>query len=430
MLSITKKVKNKVRKLFKFFDKTRILELIQIMSSSSRHRKALKIVHKKSTIKIAFFVIHGSVWKYDKLYKLLEIDPRYDPYIVICPYTDYDSETMFREMKIAIKFFSEKQYSIINTYNEINKTWIDIKKTLEPDIVFFTNPHLLTKKEYYITNFLDTLTCYCQYSFHVTHLNKMQYNQFFHNVLWKAFYETQTHYNLARQYSRIKAKNVIITGFPGVDVFFDLEYKPNNQWKNIKRSLKKIIWAPHHTIDDKKKVLSFSTFLLYSDFFLELAFIYRDQIQIAFKPHPILRAKLSDEKVWGVEKTNLYYSKWVDLENGQLEECSYEDLFLTSDALILDCASFMTEYLCTRKPSLFLMNDSAINERFNIFGKIIFEHLYHAKNINEIIKFIDDVVISGKDYMKNERDKLIHENIVRNASTNIKKELDCFCIIK
>src|SRR5699024_801734 len=116
-----------------------------------------------------------------------------------------------------------------------------------------------------------------------------------------------------------------------------------------------------------KNALSYSTFLDYAEFILQLANDYKDEIQIAFKPHPNLRGKLND--VWGVEKTNTYFQKWKCLSNGQVEDGGYIDLFATSDAMIHDSGSFVIEYLYTKKPVQFLISSEKVKEEFNEIGK-------------------------------------------------------------
>ena len=74
---------------------------------------------------------------------------------------------------------------------------------------------------------------------------------------------------------------------------------------------------------DRGGCLSYSCFLRYYQVFLNIAEKYKDKIQIAFKPHPLLKVKLSKHKEWGQQRTEDYYKKWQNLENGQLEEDDY-----------------------------------------------------------------------------------------------------------
>jgi hypothetical protein len=50
-----------------------------IQQAPSKHRKALSKVRAKNKVKVAFFLTHESVWKYDLLYNLLLVHPRFEP---------------------------------------------------------------------------------------------------------------------------------------------------------------------------------------------------------------------------------------------------------------------------------------------------------------------------------------------------------------
>lgn len=249
----------------------------------------------------------------------MDQDSRFEPIVIVCPVVNYGKENMLVEMEKAFKVFQNKGYRVIKTYDEVDDSYLYVKKEIEPDIIFYTNPHRgLIKDEYYITDFKDTLTCYTQYSFHVTHLNQVQYDQLFHNILWKAFYETNIHKKMAEQYARNKGRNVTITGYPGMDYFTYGDRSNDNVWKNPNTKLKRIIWAPHHTID-RTGELSYSCFLRYHQIMLDICEKYKNKIQIAFKPHPLLKVKLSRYEEWGQQRTEVYYQTWESLDNGQLE---------------------------------------------------------------------------------------------------------------
>lgn len=375
-----------------------------IFQTQIKQKRALVKVRKKEKIKVVFFVFHTSVWKLDKVFQMMLVNKRYDPIIVVCPYNVYGEERMLKDMAQTYNHFSSQGYNTICTYDEQSGKWLDVKKEIQPDIVFFTNPHQLTKEEYYINNFIDTLTCYVPYGFMVSYLYREQYNQKFHNLLWIAFYETIIHKDFARTYAANKGKNVIVTGFPGIDSFLDKNYFPKDGWKIKNRNIKRIIWAPHHTIEDDYW-LNYSNFLSYFDFFQELAITRKNTLQIAFKPHPILKNKLYDHPDWGKEKTDQYYKFWESRENTQLEEGDYIDLFLTSDALIHDSASFLTEYIFTGKPELFMVANASVKEQLNTFGQLTLNNVYQSKNRNEVVFFIDDVVFQDRDIMKEQRNK-------------------------
>ena len=119
----------------------------------------------------------------------------------------------------------------------------------------------------------------------------MHYNQFFHNILWKYFNITKIHKEISEEYADNKAQNVTIVGYPKCDEYLDVNYKPKDVWKVEDRAVKRIIWTPHQSIEDNEKELGYSCFLLNYQNMLDLAQQYKGKIQIAFKPHPILKQK-------------------------------------------------------------------------------------------------------------------------------------------
>ena len=217
--------------------------------------------------------------------------------------------------------------------------------------------------------------------------------------------------------------NTIKSGFPGLDL---IDKSSSNPWKETKLKTKKIIWAPHHTIKGQGSSLDYSSFEDYAFFFFKVLNQNQD-IQIAFKPHPLLKDKLYLCDNWGKDKTDEYYSKWETLPNGQLEDGPYISLFHHSDAMIMDSASFIVEYMYFDKPLLFTMRDSKVLERFNTFGQKVLENWYKARKEEDIERFICDIVQGENDYLKNERNLFFKNKILpsngKTASENIYNEL-------
>jgi hypothetical protein len=111
--------------------------------------------------------------------------------ILVCPYTAYGEERMWEDMKDTYEYFEDKGYPLLSSYNKDEDRWISLEE-IKPDIVFFTNPHDLTRKEYYEDAYMNYLSCYVPYFFLTTTHDDDQsiYNQVFHNVLLEKFYAT------------------------------------------------------------------------------------------------------------------------------------------------------------------------------------------------------------------------------------------------
>lgn len=94
------------------------------------------------------------------------------------------------------------------------------------------------------------------------------------------------------------------------------------------------------------------------------------------------------------EEVKAYFDAWDNLPNAKLVlGGNYSDLFKTSDAMINDSGSFMTEYQYVHKPMLYLERKEP-----NDFGYRIKEILYKARgdDYESIEAFINDVVIGAR----------------------------------
>ena len=94
------------------------------------------------------------------------------------------------------------------------------------------------------------------------------------------------------------------------------------------------------------------------------------------------------------------------MPNTTFVDGEYYDLFLSSDALIHDCSSFMAEYLFTQKPALFIKK-RGYSMPLNGFGEECLKRHYIGEDISDIRHFIDDVVIGGSDSMRMERNEFV-----------------------
>lgn len=421
---INKKLRKKFRRIFK-------KELIFIHKLQNE-KSIVNDVSQKDTIKVVFFVIDSSLWQFDSLFKLMLKSERYEPYIVVIPYNIYGQEYMKEVLEKAYAYFKQNNPNVFCSYDSDADTWLDVREAIRPDIVFFTNPHKLTHDLYYIDYWHDkALTCYLPYALEISNLYEMHYNQLFHNLLWRYFNITQIHKEISLKYADNRARNVIIVGYPKCDNYLDTNYQPDDLWKIKDRSIKRIIWTPHQTIEENERELGYSCFLLYYQHMLDLAKEYEGKIQIAFKPHPILKQKLYLHPEWGQERTDEYYQRWQNLKNGQLKSGDYIDLFMTSDAMINSSVSFTAEYLFTGKPGLFTVKDDTIKNKFSKLGEMAFDKWYKCNSKEDLIDFVEHQVIRGIDPYKEDRMTFVNEHLMppngisaaKNIMNAIEKEI-------
>ena len=370
-------------------------------------------VFKKERIKVVFFVINLGMWKNDKLFRMFLDSGRFDPYIVTFPQRNDDPDTLRKTQEELRWHFEAKGFPFIEGYDFTKNEYFDLVG-FAPDILFYVQPYGVGGEEFSVDKFMrHSLFAYIPYGIPLNDIPKL-YNQLYKNICWRLFYPTE--YSRSREKARLYTRrdNIAVCGFPFADYL--AEASSTHDWKDPDARFKRIIWAPHHSVL-KSDVLDYSTFLEIADGMLELAERYSSKVQFAFKPHPLLKEKLCRPEVWGRRRTEEYYARWAAMPNTSFTDGEYYDLFMTSDALIHDCCSFMTEYLYTGKPLMFIThNKEKIAGSVNDFGKECLKRHYFGSGIEDIETFIDSVVIGGNDTMLGNR-KFFYEKALRTPGT-------------
>lgn len=409
-MNVESPLRYELRILFHYPDvlRTHIPFLYRWWIAASR-RKTLRGTRRlqgRDRLEVAFILAVPGMWKLDYVFRAMQQNPKYHPYIVIIPYTvfkGYSEEEIHKTIGRTEEFVKSKGFEYVIPYDRERGKWIDIKKTLNPDIVFFTCPYKDMERKYHAYHFVDRLTCYVSYGFTSMKLFKNNFDKLAINICGCYFLETEKHKEFARQYSHAKGRNCYVTGYPGCEMYLRDDYQPREVWRTQECSKKRVIWAPHHTIEG---TFSVSTFLDVCDVMLSMAKKYADRIQFAFKPHQLLKFKLIE--MWGEERTNAYYRQWEEMPNCQLEEGDYADLFIGSDAMMHDSCSFTTEYLYQRKPVMYLLKNNP-QDVFNDFGIMSFAQHYTGRTAEEIENFLTEVVLQGNDPLKENREKFYHQ---------------------
>ena len=346
-----------------------------------RREAALAKIRARGTARVCLIASSLSMWRLEGVWALMQRDSRFDCRILLIPLAKHSPETRAAEMQKLRDYFGKKGIA----YHEE-----DFFEEFDPDIVFY--------QQFYSHSYLDPvrachnehrLLCYTPYG--VMFIDKKwQYNSRFHNVGWKIYMQSEAHRNTSRRLADNRGSNVVVVGDADSDAFAEPGFE--DVWKPQEHAKKRIIWAPHH------KKLKRDSFEWTAAAMKEMALKYRDSVQFAFKPHPILKTYLYRDPAWGQEKTDEFWHFWESQPNTQLETGAFIDLFKGSDAMIHDCNSFIAEYMYTGKPALFLSgNTDRIRASFGEFGKAAIDAHYHGDKAESIPAFIDKVVLGGED---------------------------------
>ncbi len=376
------------------------------LSSYSKELKRLR--GTKEPLNVVFLVLSSSVWKYDSVYQLMEEDKRFNPLIIVCPAIDLAENQIILKMNQTYAYFANKGYNVIMACDENRDNYVSIE-LLSPDILFYASQwdkHF--DERYRSTTLQKYLKCYVNYSFKN---NPFEWSiaSPFQGRMWMYFSECEDNRKLALSFNAHEFRNIHVVGYPIYDEIQVLEEK-GADWKIQDKKHKRIIWAPHHSIEGHDGLIKLSTFLLYANTMKELAMKYADNVQFAFKPHPQLKTVLYMHPKWGQEKTDAYYEFWRSGKNTTVVDGAYADLFKSSDAMIHDCHSFVVEYLYVNKPVMFLANYDREGQS-NAVGKKAFAAHYHGVSAEDIEKFITDVVVNDKDTMQSVRNEF-YQNIL------------------
>ena len=356
-------------------------------------------IRRKKKIRVLFVVQYLSEWKTEPLYLAMINHPRFVPIIGITPCIEVRGED--ERMK---KYCEKKKYAY---------TWISPHKTLaeqiHPDIVFHQKLYADTiYPKHHINTNRWSLFAYVPYIF-----NNIKTSWIINSYLtcncWQIYMDNVSCCEEFKEIHKNHGNNFVVTGLPMMDsLLLDSSFY-KDPWP-YKDGRKRIIYAPHHTIENLHwEGVNYSSFLGNCDFMLQMADKYKNQAYFVFKPHPRLYRNLIE--FWGKEKTDSYFNKWNRDNVSHIETGDYLDLFKHSDALIHDCGSFTLEYMYTGKPVMYLIKEGGRStDNMTTYAKKAYNLHYKGINQEDIENFIQDV-ITGCDPMKEARLQFVADNL-------------------
>lgn len=364
-------------------------------------------LRENTKISVGFLVFTSSMWNCHDIYCLFEKDPHYDPVIIVR--TEYNGKLKIKDelYQSTLNYFEKNNYNIIGLadLNNRQKLYNDLEL---PNIIFHQQPYpnnsILSIQNLPIT----VLNIYIPYSMSVDARQQNRYNALGYQMSWKVFCSSRYDLELYRKYADNKGVNGIFLGYPKMDPFYqnEIPVQPLDIWKIPKGcdvdEITKIIYAPHHSIGEK--TIQFSTFAENYITIFEYAKTHPETTSWIIKPHPALKYQSIIDGLFKDEtEFDEYMDKWNALPNARaIVDGSYVDMFKTSDGMIVDSVSFLSEYQYLGKPLLFLTRPE---QKFTPYGERLIEILYTApgSDFQAIVQFIECVLIKKEDPMKIKR---------------------------
>jgi len=237
--------------------------------------------------------------------------------------------------------------------------------------------------------------------------NQEQYNQDSHNAFWRIFVpheESRRYYETARIR---RDHGVSVTGFPACEpLLAPAPPRDPSPWKSQEKSKIRVIYAPHWLWRPDIKMATIDAF---GETMMYLAEKYRDDVQWALRPHPMLKPRLMKDSEWGQRRTEAFFEFWEQSDFCQVHEEDYLPLFQTSDAMIHDSGSFLAEYLYLRKPVMYLMTEQTGEKYFNPFGQRAFAACDIGRDTEDIERFLE--ILSTENIKTVEYDRFFKEDV-------------------
>lgn len=350
--------------------------------------------------RIGFAVVFDSVFPMAPVFEKMTDDDLFEPFIVVIPDANRGLEHEIGQY-VSTYVSLRNRYPgarIIDVYDRKSGEYSDISH--ECDMYCTANPYDSMTRPYFATDHFwrrHIPVIYANYGLNMAR----SYQRYLREAAWFGKFwrvYAENLYCLNDLKSNPHRVDAILSGYPKMDALAGQ--------REIGRNRKKILVAPHHSVQKGLCSVNFGNFLRLADFFLDLPLRYPG-IDFVFRPHPLLFVNLEKESVWGAEKAADYWRKLERIPNAELQRGGdYLHTFANSDALIHDCGSFSGEYLYTGKPCCRIISrDADIDGEYSEFGKKCMDCHYLAHDEREILRFMDETVIGNHDPKKELRRK-------------------------
>lgn len=370
-----------------FFYKKKIEQNLAFINKNKT--KVLKRLSKQKHYKVIFYVYDCSKWKCQSIYELMEESNDFTPLIIVTKNAaknlDNPSYQTKEEILETFNFFKSKGMNTELGYDFVNNKHIPFKE-FSPDIIIYQHPWYVETSQGPVVCSEFALTAYVPYDIATTNLAS-DYNLRFHNYVENFFVFNN---NLKEDYvPRMdnKGQNLIVTGAPSLDYFITHPAKCEKQY---------VIYAPHWTVKHEGTI-AYSTFAETGRFILDYA-KQNPQFNWLFKPHPMLKKALIDNKIMTPEEVEEYYNSW----DNTCFDGDYLKYFNDSQLMITDSSTFLLEYAITKKPLIRLVSKDM--PEFNKNTEETVKNYYNAENCIQTKEYLDMILKTSKDPLKSARE--------------------------
>ena len=394
-------IKSVVRAIKAFFVQTKI------------DRTVLRLRrHVCGPISVGFYVVSDTCFQLETVFQMMMRGGDFIPKVVVVPNMTLGEAERASVYTTTFTRLSDKYPGMVIDARGGAGEYEDVSSQF--DIIATMNPYdALTLKIYGIEYLAEKgipvlLSRYYQEDGTVwgDHLNRLPELSF----LWRFYQGNEQVMHDTARHQRLLAKRrrLVVVGEPKID---RLKEKVECHCPR-----KRIILAPHHSIVPIGDVgLQLSNFVKYASFIMGLPQKY-PEIDWIFRPHPLLMPTMVSRCFWTEAERSAWLDRFVSFPNvNYMTEGDYYDAFLNSDGMIQDCGSFLPEYFYVGKPQCYVLKSKEHElQQFTDYGRSLLDHVYRAYCEEDIVSFIENVVLAGKDPMKESRENFTENTIKYN----------------
>ena len=202
------------------------------------------IISRKDKIKIGFVLYDSAMWCGDDLYNFFANDLRFEPTIFLCLRTDKLNDELIREqLWHGVEQFKSRG---LNVMPIVEQDFI----MPEQDMLILLTPYFDVLPPTLQLSRLSarTLLAYIPYGVQISTLDLFNISTY--RICQKFFLESKYHLKLLEDRGKAGRPHGYYSGYPKLDYFFKRHEDFKFVWKMTRPDAKKIIWAPHWSIND------------------------------------------------------------------------------------------------------------------------------------------------------------------------------------
>ena len=355
------------------------------------------------------------------LYRAFLRDSRFTPFVI--PYGIIHQDTgctsdsqEYREF-LEGEGFSLAEIPQLHEPEAADETVIEVQE--EPDsfdLVITFLPYEGLLDEHLLRWIRTKRLCYVPYGASINHV--VFKNPFF-DACWRIFVD---HEIIRREFAKRRgsawtAQKCVVSGLPKLDAFRQSTANLKGYWpKRRTPETKRVLILDHWTLEWSDpdagglKRNGYSQFRWLADVLLELPVRY-PEVDFSFRPHPFLFGNLVSAGITTTEALNQFVDVFQTFPNAVFDNLStdYILVFKDSDGMIASGISCWAEYLPSGKPILLL--EKGDGDDLNEFGSVLVEAHHRGRDGKAIHQFIEEVILSGKDALRDKRIALAKEHL-------------------